>query len=508
MKILIVDDKIENTYLLESLLKGNGYETISARNGVEALNIANREKLDLIVSDILMPVMDGFTLCREIKKDKRFINIPFIFYTATYTDQKDEDFALSLGADKFLLKPQDPDIFIGLIENCIKETMNKKNKPVTLPELPETIVLKQYNQTLIRKLEHKMMQTEENEKALKKMIRELENSLEERKLYEKRIALLAQSIRSVSECISITDDKDNILFVNEAFIKTYGYSEKELIGENISKVHSDDEQMIEQFKNILPETLLGGWKGEVMNKRKDGTLFPVSLSTSVVKDENGKALGLIGVAIDITEMKRNREELIHAKEKAEEMNKLKSYFFANMSHELRTPFVGILNGAEILSKSIHDPESKELAEIILQSSKRLIDTLNKILNLSKLEFGKPDVGLSEVNITSIIDEVCDLFYLTANKKHIQLINKKETEPITIKTDGKILRIVLENLISNAIKYTDKGTVIITVEPYSRNSGKYIIIKVSDTGTGIDSDKLELIWQEFRQGSEGYGRQYE
>ncbi len=508
MKILVVDDKIENTYLLESLLKGKGFETIPARNGAEALKIANKEKLDLIISDILMPVMDGFTLCRECKKEERFKNIPFVFYTATYTDPEDEEFALSLGADKFILKPQEPDVFIELIRNCIKETRDKINKVVIPSDLPETIILKKYNQTLIRKLEDKMMQAEGSEKALKKMIHELEESLEERKQFEKRIALLVHSIKSVGECISITDGNDNIVFVNDAFIKTYGYTEEELIGKNINIVRSKDELMEGQFNNIFQETLHGGWKGEILNMRKDGTLFLVSLSTSIVKDENGKPLGLIGVAEDITEMKKNREELIRAKEKAEEMNKLKSYFFANMSHELRTPFVGILSGAEILSESITDLESKELAEIILHSSRRLIDTLNKILNLSKLEFEKQNTLLSEVNVTGIIDEICELFYLTANKKNIQLINNRPKEPFMIRSDGKILRIILENLVSNAIKYTDEGIVTIAVESYSKRSKKFIIVRVSDTGTGIDPDKLELIWQEFRQGSEGYGRRYE
>jgi len=111
MKLLIVDDKPENLYLVESILKANGHETISARNGAEALGFATKEKPDMIIADILMPVMDGYTLCRECKKDIRLQKIPFIFYTATYTDPKDEEFALSLGADRFVLKPQDPDVF-------------------------------------------------------------------------------------------------------------------------------------------------------------------------------------------------------------------------------------------------------------------------------------------------------------------------------------------------------------------------------------------------------------
>jgi len=102
MNILIVDDNTENLYFLESLLKGSGYNVKNALNGKEALKLLSERDFGLIISDILMPVMDGFELCRRIKKDEKLKGIPFVFYTATYTEKKDEEFALSLGASRFL----------------------------------------------------------------------------------------------------------------------------------------------------------------------------------------------------------------------------------------------------------------------------------------------------------------------------------------------------------------------------------------------------------------------
>jgi CheY-like chemotaxis protein len=128
MKILIVDDKPENLYLLELILKGSGYITISAKNGAEALDLAQKDIPDLMITDILMPVMDGFTLCREFKKDDRLCMVPLIFYTATYTDPKDEEFALSLGADKFIVKPKEPEEFITMVEEVLKEASRKMAK--------------------------------------------------------------------------------------------------------------------------------------------------------------------------------------------------------------------------------------------------------------------------------------------------------------------------------------------------------------------------------------------
>jgi CheY-like chemotaxis protein len=121
MRILIVDDLEENLYLLEVLLEGNGYKVIPAKNGVEALSKLRKESIDLIISDILMPRMDGFQLCRECKKDESLKKIPFIFYTATYTDKEDEKFALSLGAERFIIKPQEPEIFLKILKEVIEE---------------------------------------------------------------------------------------------------------------------------------------------------------------------------------------------------------------------------------------------------------------------------------------------------------------------------------------------------------------------------------------------------
>jgi response regulator RpfG family c-di-GMP phosphodiesterase len=167
MKILIVDDKEENLYLLETLLKGNGYEVVTARDGVEALDKLKEESLDMIISDILMPKMDGFQLCRECKRDDSLKKIPFIFYTATYADAKDEQFALSLGAARFIVKPIEIDVLVQTIRDVIRE--HKEGLLVT-PKEPikeEKIYLTEYNKRLIQKLEKKMLDLEKSEKRIK-----------------------------------------------------------------------------------------------------------------------------------------------------------------------------------------------------------------------------------------------------------------------------------------------------------------------------------------------------
>lgn len=211
MKILSVDDKAENLYMIEALLRGHGYEVDSASDGTEALRLAHSGKYDLIVSDILMPRMDGFQLCRELKRDPRLAGIPLVFYTATYTDPRDAAFALSLGAAKFLIKPMEPDQFVKALQETLAASAGAQRPASAEAPEDEAIYLKEYNARLISKLEKKMLDLDASNRALREDIAERERQSAERAKLERQLRQ-AQKLEAIGTLAGgIAHDFNNIL---------------------------------------------------------------------------------------------------------------------------------------------------------------------------------------------------------------------------------------------------------------------------------------------------------
>jgi putative nucleotidyltransferase with HDIG domain len=192
-KILIVDDQEQDLYLLKSWLTGNGHQVLEAMNGTEALEVGRADPPDVIISDILMPVMDGFSLCHEWVKDEKLKRIPFVFYTATYTDPKDEELALSLGAARFIVKPVEIEEFLLILQDVLSQVQAGKLSAHQASFHEEMTYYRMYSERLIRKLEEKMLE-------LEKVNRALEAEVAEHKQAEMEITrLLEQSQRRLKQ---------------------------------------------------------------------------------------------------------------------------------------------------------------------------------------------------------------------------------------------------------------------------------------------------------------------
>ena len=307
--------------------------------------------------------------------------------------------------------------------------------------------------------------------------------------------------------IALLDQDGYIQIINKKGEEVLGYQSGELNGKNWyetcfpekdrAKLKKMDSDIF--FDKIPPIEFI---IGDVITKGKETrTLI---FHKTFLKNNDHNYSGLLFSAEDITELKLKEKELIEAKEKADESNRLKSTFLANMSHELRTPMIGILGYSDLLMTEIQNENHKKMATAIHDSGQRLIDTLNLILDLSRLEANKQNIHIQVVNLNVLIKNVTFHFAAAAGRKKLFLKTSLPSYDVMAKTDPRMIRDVMNNLINNAIKFTNTGGVFITLKAFHRE----FIISIKDTGIGIPRASIELIFEEFRQVSEGLGRGFQ
>jgi len=306
------------------------------------------------------------------------------------------------------------------------------------------------------------------------------------------------------ELIYIFDLQGRILEANAQALNLFGYTSTEANSLSIFDLLSPD--YFETAKKNIANVLVKGVNEGIQIyklKKKTGEEFFVE-TTALRLDRDGKPYAIMGIARNITERMAKEKELIEAKETAEELNRIKSSFLANMSHELRTPLIGILGYAEFLQNELKDNELIEMANIIKTSGKRLNTTLNNILDISRIDSGNQQMNLKEQDLIKYLNEQVELFKVAAEGKGLSLNFEIRKEILNAYIDEKMFVSIISNLLNNAIKFTDKGEVTLRAMQQEDKA----VIEVQDTGIGVTGDYLNIIFEPFRQASEGFSRRYE
>lgn len=347
--------------------------------------------------------------------------------------------------------------------------------------------------------------------ALNRKIKQSEKERKRASLYLDRIiAHLPNNVYWV--------DKDSaILGCNDNVFKSIGLkSRNEIIGltyEQMSDIYGFPKEATQFWRKCDREVIRTG--KPILNvleppvEGTDGkTVYHITTRVPL-KDENNKVIGVIGISTNIAEMIEKENELRDAKEKAEIANQTKSDFLATVSHELRTPLNGILGMADILQRQDLTKEQIMFVNDIISSGRTLLTLINSILDLSKLEAGELEIVDAPFNVNDVIDDVIKQTSTIAHKKGIKLINEPDhTIPLNLIGDRQRLQQVLINLVGNAVKFTNKGSVTISLACKEKTSKKAMIeFIIKDTGIGITQKDLKIIFDRFRQLDSSYSKRH-
>ena len=324
--------------------------------------------------------------------------------------------------------------------------------------------------------------------------------------------LLGAAMEVAKDGVIITKanlDNPEIIYVNEAISKISGYSADELIGQTprILQGPMTCRETLNRLKNALSQGK--AFQGELQNYSKDGNIYWLDISIVPVKDENGHITHFAGIERDITQRKIFEMQLQVTKDAAETANKAKGDFLANMSHELRTPMNGIIGLSELLMEMDIASEQNELAEAINSSSRNLLILLNDILDLSKIEAGELTFEHIPFDPRRAVRQTVDLLKPIASKKRIVLENTiNPIVPEKLMGDPSRVQQIMNNLISNAIKFTEVGYVRVDITSTGLQTGDpELHIRVEDTGIGIPDHKQKEVFQKFTQADVSTARKY-
>jgi PAS domain S-box-containing protein len=498
MNVLIVDDKEDNLYYLRALLSGHDCEVETAFHGAEALVKARQNPPDMVISDLLMPVMDGYTLLRHWKTDARLKNIPFIVYTATYTEPEDERLALSLGADAFILKPAEPDDFIARIREVQANAAN--NPPAAVTQASDAGLLKSYSETLIRKLEEKTLQLEESNKALQEDIAERNRVLDRLRASEERFREVAETIQEV---FWVTDPgKNQILYISPAYERIWGRTCASLYESPrmwMDAIHPDDRDRIRQAAET-EQRQQGAYDETYRILRPDGSVRWIRDRAFPVFGAAGEVLRVVGAAEDVTN-RRQLEEQFRQAQKLEAIGHLAG----GVAHDFNNILTAILGNTELaLADTPQGHPARQSLEEIRKAGVRATMLVQQILSFSSQHPQERRV----IALGPTIDETVG-FLRAAVPAVVELVTAIDPDAPPVLADPTQVHQVIANLCTNAWHALEgqPGRIELKLRSVTLDAaaaarlaglrpGPVACLSVSDTGRGMDAATIEHIFDPF------------
>lgn len=488
MKILIVDDNAADRTLLRYNLEHHGCEVIEASDGAEGLHLASINQPDLIVSDALMPVMDGFQFLRVAKNDVTLSLIPFVFYSAIYTGREEVEFALSLGADAFIIKPTDPDEFWTELNRIINAKILQETQPtLATPIDDEHDYLQRYSNIVATKLEEK--------------VKELETA--NTKILESE-QFIKNIVESVDEGIVVIDPNYRILSTNRAYLLFCKKPPDDILGKHCFECSHGSLQPCYEKGIYCPvkETFETGSAATTshthFDNKGDSSLYEVR--SFPMKNTLGEVTAVIKTTRDITE-KTKLEDQLRQSQKMESIGTLAG----GIAHDFNNILTAIMGYGEIalMGMAKDDPQRSNI-EIMLQGADRAAHLTKDLLLFSR----KQKSLRKTTDLNNIIRQV-EKFLKKVIGEDITCTFILHDQPILINGDSHHLEQVLMNFATNARDAMPQGgsfTVtteqiqlnkeFIATHAYGKTTASYAVITVTDTGSGITKETQQRIFEPF------------
>ena len=469
-----------------------GIWILQMRNQREALR-HSEERYHLAMEAVSEAVWEW-----DLRTDKRYFS-PGFFY---HLDYREQEIPASETEWLTLIHPEDVEYY----ESSVKRrdvTLNRDGRPLVLEFRVRT---RQGGYVEVQSI-GKEVEWDETGRAV--LRRGTLRDISAQKQFESELRKLSQAVENSPVMVIITDSNGNIEYVNPKFTEVTGYTASEAYGRNPRFLQSGltNKKLYED----LWRTISAGkeWRGEIQDRKKNGEIFWESISISVVRNLEGEITHYVGIKEDITARKEAERLLATAKEEAEQANRFKSNFLANMSHEIRTPMNAIIGLTHLTLQSDLNPRQTEYLKKIKSSAQSLLGIINDILDFSKIEAGKLMIEEAPFQLDQVLENLLGLVALRAEDKGLELILKRDDKvPNDLVGDPLRLGQILLNLVQNAIKFTERGKVEVAVTLENMLPDRVsIAFSVSDTGIGIETERMPRLFKAFEQVDSSSSRQH-
>jgi PAS domain S-box-containing protein len=484
-KVLWAEDNADMREYVGRLL-GTSYDVTAVSDGATALATALATPPDLILSDIMMPGLDGFALLRELRADQRTRTIPVILLSAR-AGEESAVAGLEVGADDYLVKPFLARELLARVATHLRMGKLRREWAIELERRVQELA--QTNESL--------NQSEQRHRLLAAELAEANAGLHLQVQERVRAEDAYQQIMDNSlDVICTFDAESRFIQVSGACHALWGYRPEELIGRTYHDlVHPDDrERSIAAFGTVMN----GRAETDLENRylRRDGSPIPLVWTATWSQEHQI----MFCVARDMTARKRMESELLEAKKTAESSSRAKSEFLASMSHEIRTPMNGIIGMTDLVLDTDLEHEQREYLGMAKTSALSLLGLINDILDFSKIEAGKLEIESISFSLRDRIGRMLKPLGIRAEQKGLELtVDILPEVPDHLIGDPMRLRQILINLADNAIKFTESGDVMLRVAVESATEIEHCLhFSVSDSGIGIPAAKQALIFKAFTQ----------